>query len=363
MRKLLVILFFIGLLPSLLAQNPHGDNLKIDCASCHSPAGWEIDAAYWNSLDPDKPLTVNAQGVVIEKARFHHGKTGFALKGQHAVVDCRGCHDKLVFSDVSPACISCHTDVHQQTVGADCSRCHNSSNWLVDNITELHQENGFPLLGMHAMANCTDCHKSETYLRFDRIGNDCVTCHIEDYSATTAPDHKVAGYSTTCSDCHDQAGPDWMWRAGAGNHLFFPLTKGHQIDDCTQCHIGGNFTNTPTDCFACHESDFRSTVSPDHETGNFPTDCKICHTTEPGWNATAFTQHDQTYFPIFSGKHEGEWNQCTDCHTTAGDFKAFSCVDCHEHNNAGQLANEHDDVSGYSFSSSACYNCHPKGSE
>jgi formate-dependent nitrite reductase cytochrome c552 subunit len=47
----------------------------------------------------------------------------------------------------------------------------------------------------------------------------------------------------------------------------------------------------------------------------------------------------------------------------AGDYKAFSCVDCHEHNNAGDVADEHRDVAGYQYSSNACYSCHPKGGE
>jgi hypothetical protein len=355
MRSLLVIILFLGFVASVMAQSPHGADLKIDCASCHSSAGWEIDANYWRNR-----TLVNPQAGT-SKQWFDHEKTRFDLKGQHAVVDCKSCHESLVFSEVSSNCIACHTDVHQQSVGVDCARCHSSANWLVDNITELHQQNGFPLFGNHAVVDCNACHRSETALRFDRIGNQCVDCHLDNYAATKNPNHQAAGYSTNCVECHDAAGRDWFWTAGGANHLFFPLTKGHQIDDCTKCHIGGNFVNTPTDCFACHEMDFRATTSPDHETGNFPTDCRACHSTDPGWNATDFTQHDQSYFPIFSGRHEGEWNQCTECHTTAGDFKAFSCIQCHEHNNAGNLANEHDEVSGYSYTSSACYNCHPKG--
>jgi hypothetical protein len=107
--------------------------------------------------------------------------------------------------------------------------------------------------------------------------------------------------------------------------------------------------------------DYKATSNPNHQLANFSTDCKICHTTNPGWDAGNFTQHDQSFFPIFSGKHEGEWSQCSECHTTPNDYKAFSCTDCHEHNNAGSLANKHNDVSGYSFSSTACYSCHPKG--
>lgn len=345
-------IIFLGLAANLFAQSPHGEDLKINCAACHSPAGWEIGADFWKNSEPQKPGA---------EPRFDHSTTRFELNGQHEKTDCRTCHETLVFAKAASDCISCHTDFHQQTVGRDCARCHDSDNWLVDNITELHIENGFPLFGQHRVADCNACHFSESGLRFDRIGNDCINCHLENYMATTSPDHRAAGYSTDCVMCHDVAAPDWLWSAGAANHLFFPLTGGHEINDCSRCHVNGVFQGTPTDCFACHEKDFQATTSPDHETGNFPTDCKICHTTDPGWNAGNFTQHDQLYFPIFSGKHEGAWNQCSECHTTAGDFKAFSCTDCHEHNNANDLADEHNDVSGYSFSSAACYSCHPKG--
>ncbi|MEK7257266.1 MAG: hypothetical protein AAB316_21105, partial [Bacteroidota bacterium] len=334
MRHLTILLFLFLLLATAFAQNPHGTSLKIDCAACHSPDGWKITAETWQQ--PVPPTSTASQ-------RFTHDQTDFPLTGKHASVDCRDCHQSLVFEEAQPDCISCHTDLHQMTVGKDCARCHSTSHWLVDNISELHFDNGFPLLGNHAVADCRDCHVSETALRFNRIGNDCLNCHLDEFQATAAPDHEAAGYSMDCTICHDFASPSWQWTGGAGNHGFFPLTKGHQIEDCNRCHIGGDFTNTPTDCFACHQDDFQATTSPDHEAGNFPTDCSICHTTDPGWQATDFKQHDQLYFPIFSGKHNGEWNECTDCHTTPGDFKAFSCIDCHEHDDPGDLANEHDE--------------------
>lgn len=347
MRKILFVILSLGFIASLAAQSPHGPALKIDCAACHSSEGWEIDAGYWST--PDPPRSAKAQEDASDIQRFKHSQTNFDLKGQHAEVDCRACHETLVFSEASSACVSCHTDIHQQTAGADCARCHNASNWLVNDIAEIHLENGFPLLGMHAITNCTDCHRSETALRFDRLGQECINCHQEDYLATTTPNHKAAGYPTNCEQCHDQASPDWLWSEGKGGHLFFPLTKGHQVDDCMQCHTGGNFLNTPTDCFSCHEVDYQSTNDPDHEAVNFPTDCAICHSTDLGWPANNYTEHDQAYFPIFSGKHKNKWDQCTDCHTTAGNYMEFNCIICHDdahHQDQGNIG---------------CFECHPKG--
>lgn len=344
-----------------MAQQPHGEAMRIDCAACHRPEGWEIPGDRW-APEP-RGGRQEAEKAFLEDGKFRHSQTGYTLEGRHAQVDCRDCHASLKFEEASPSCNTCHTDLHQMTVGDDCARCHTTDHWLVEDIMGLHVQNGFPLLGQHAVADCRDCHRSETVLRFDRIGNDCVNCHLADYQSTTSPDHAAAGYSLACLDCHDMAAAGWQWSSGAANHLFFPLTGGHAINDCNQCHQNGNFIGTPRECVACHLDDFQTAESPDHVANNFPTDCTACHNTDPGWQAADFSQHDQLYFPIFSGTHSGEWNQCSECHTTAGSFKQFSCIDCHEHNNAGRLADEHDEVSGYIFSSQACYACHPKGRE
>ncbi len=354
MHRLSQIVICLWFSTSLFSQNPHGSAFKINCAACHTAETWTIPTDFWQ-----KPTKNTKKSTDLP--RFDHASTGFELSGQHEKVSCTACHQNLEFSSTQSTCISCHTDVHQQSVGVDCKRCHDANSWLLNDLREIHLQNGFPLLGSHRLADCKDCHFSETALRFDRIGNDCVNCHLDKYQATTAPNHAAAGYSTNCADCHDLTLPDWHWQAGAANHLFFPLTGGHQINDCTKCHLGGNFTNTPTDCVACHQANYQATTSPNHVASGFSTDCKTCHTTDPGWSAGNFTQHDALYFPIFSGRHDGAWSQCNECHTTPNDYKSFSCTDCHHHNNAGNLADKHSDVGGYSHSSTACYSCHPKG--
>ncbi|HAD12681.1 MAG TPA: hypothetical protein DCF33_09615 [Saprospirales bacterium] len=196
----------------LTAQNPHGPALKIDCAACHTSSGWEIASAYWKSFDPDKPEISKMTGMVLpfDTMRFHHGKTKFPLTGQHAAVDCRACHQTLIFSEAEGSdCISCHEDMHQQTVGTDCSRCHSTANWMLDDVGGLHQQNGFPLQGVHQKVDCNQCHQSASALQFERLGNQCVDCHLQDFQTTTQPDHKKAGFSTDCQECHDLTTPGW----------------------------------------------------------------------------------------------------------------------------------------------------------
>jgi hypothetical protein len=318
-----------------VGQSPHGADFNINCSDCHTSADW---------------LTMR------KDMAFDHDTTLFALDGRHAVVDCRSCHSSLVFSEAKSECITCHTDIHQQTVGQDCARCHTANNWLVDNISELHQNNGFPLVGAHASASCFDCHVSESDLRFDRIGNDCISCHLDDYNATTQPNHQANGFSTNCSECHDVNLIDWS--TDKVIHDFFPLTKGHEIMDCARCHTGGTYQNTPTDCIACHQADFQNAQSPNHVLAGFVTDCKACHTTDPGWMPAAYLEHDVNYFPIYSGKHAGTWTACVDCHANASNYAEFTCTSCHLNPETNDF---HTTVSGYAYESSACLACHPTG--
>ncbi len=245
------------------------------------------------------------------------------------------------------------------TVGNDCARCHTPANWLVDNITELHQENGFPLLGAHASISCTDCHTSATTLEFNRIGNDCINCHIDDFNATTNPNHQDAGFSTDCAACHRPDAFDW---GGADNidHSFFPLTAGHDISDCTQCHTSGDFSSTSPECVSCHLNDFENTLEPRHEPAGFSNDCTQCHTTDVGWMPANYADHDALHFPIYSGSHEGEWMKCTDCHDNNSDYSSFTCINCHINPETDE---EHNGVGGYIYENTACLACHPTGDE
>jgi len=436
MYRLSPIILLLGLTINLFAQNPHGADFKMDCADCHTSDGWEIPAEFWKNNTPTKQINseTTVQESSLSSRHFDHNATKFSLLGQHYIVDCRGCHQSLVFSEARTECVSCHTDMHSQTVGADCDRCHNSENWLVDDITQLHYDNGFPLLGAHAISSCYDCHKSASELRFDRIGNDCINCHLDEYSASTNPNHTNAGYSTNCIECHSINGFDWSTENI--NHEFFPLTKGHEIENCAKCHTSGDYNNTSTDCLSCHQADYNASINPSHQNQNFPTDCASCHTTEPEWNPASFTDHnnyyalngahanisndcatchngdysttpntcvgchldnynntnnpnhssaqfptdceschsendwepstfdhDGQYFPIYSGKHREAWNQCVECHTIAGNFSTFSCIDCHEHSNQASLNDKHSEISDYSYTSLSCFTCHPTGND
>ena len=336
--KFLLLIYLVFTSNWVFSQNPHGDKLERDCKSCHSSGDWTFNS---------NPL------------KFSHDSTSFRLEGSHKVADCKDCHSNLVFEDAETTCISCHLDVHGQSTGNDCTRCHNSDTWSVSNIPELHEENGFPLVGAHQSLSCENCHLSDNQIKWERIGNECVTCHSDDYSNSTNPDHTSAGFSTDCLDCHDPFSQTW----GNGTfHLSFPLTQGHSINDCAACHDVNNFAAASPDCISCHQEDFNSTTIPNHNTSGFSLECTLCHDTN-AWFPADFSEHDDLFFPIFTGKHAEEWESCTDCHTTQGNFTSFSCIECHEHSNNTEVSDDHENVSGFQFESNACYSCHPTGQD
>jgi len=338
MRRLSSVILFVVLAFSLYAQSPHGAQLSIPCADCHNPNGWKLVAGTYT---------------------FNHNSTKFPLVGQHEEIDCKMCHASLVFSKADPLCMSCHEDMHFQTVGFECGRCHTPNSWIVNNTTELHQQSRFPLVGAHLTAECVQCHPSASLLRFEPLGVECVDCHEADYLATTNPNHVEGNFSTNCQECHSMN--SFTWGSSDFNHSFFPLTQGHAINDCSKCHTNGDYSNTSSECVSCHQTDYNQTDNPNHNSLNFSTTCNECHTTAPGWSPAKYTEHDAQYFPIYSGKHNNEWNTCTDCHANPSDYASFTCISCHEHNQS-DTDKEHDEVGGYIYNSTSCYECHPTGS-
>ncbi len=335
-RLPLIILILLGCL-SVFAQTPHGDELKIDCAQCHNSDSWLMN---------------------YETIQFNHNITDFKLEGAHDQTNCTECHTSLIFDEAPSQCASCHEDIHSMSVGNDCVRCHTSQTWLVDNIPELHEENGFPLIGAHSTLSCVDCHLSETNLRFDRIGNECINCHKEDYINTQSPNHESSGFGTDCIDCHNPLGIGW--ETDFVDHDFFPLTLGHDIQDCNQCHFSSDFSDISSECISCHQNDYNESTNPNHQTLNFTIDCVVCHTTDPDWMPARFDDHDAQFFPIYSGEHKGEWDDCIDCHTNPNNYSEFTCTTCHSNPETDE---NHNGISGYFYEDNACFACHPTGSK
>jgi hypothetical protein len=213
----------------------------------------------------------------------------------------------------------------------------------------------FPLAGGHSISDCFACHEQGE--GFGGLSNECYSCHQQDYETVSDPNHVLANFPTDCSQCHTIN----VWIPANFDHRVtaFPLTGKHMTVDCSQCHSSG-FAGTPTGCFSCHEDDYNNTTNPNHISAQFPTSCDDCHSTI-AWQPATF-DHDGLYFPIYSGKHNEEWNDCIDCHNVPSNYSVFTCIDCHEHNRQ-DMDDEHSGVSGYMYASTECLACHPDGSE
>jgi Zn finger protein HypA/HybF involved in hydrogenase expression len=197
------------------AQCHVGGNYNITspaCVSCHQTdfngttnpdhraAGFPTDCSQCHS-------TVNWSG-----ASFNHATTGFALTGAHAAAQCAQCHVGGNYTNVSPACVSCHqtdyngtTDPPHATAGfpTDCSQCHSTATWA--GATFDHDAAYFPIYsGRHKgkWDACSTCHtNSANYTVFS-----CFGCHPHDDQAGTDSHHQgQSGYryeSTSCYRCH-----------------------------------------------------------------------------------------------------------------------------------------------------------------
>ncbi len=318
------------------AQNPVHTTAGIstECETCHETTAWA-------------------------PSKFDHTTTtGFELSNGHSGKQCSECHTGTT-ANASSDCVSCHQQNYNNAKDhvasnfpTDCTQCHNNSNWA--DATFDHNTTNFPLTGSHVATECSACH-TDGYAGTTSL---CSGCHQSNYNTTSNPNHTSLGFSTSCGDCHT-TNPDWKPAAFSNHNDYYALNGAHATvaSDCYLCH-SGNYTNTPNTCFGCHSNDYNNTTDPAHATAQFSTDCITCHT-EKAWKPSTF-DHDNQYFPIYSGEHKGEWNSCTDCHTQAGNYAVFSCLNCHEHN-LTDMADEHKGVNGYVYNSTNCLTCHPNG--
>jgi hypothetical protein len=304
-----------------------------DCSTCHNTSSW---------------LT----------ATFNHNLTKFPLTGAHVNVACTQCHVGGQFSSTPTDCNSCHNKDFQATnnpphVSAgfptDCSVCHSTASWA--GATFDHSKTAFPLTGAHTSLTCNSCHASG---KFVGLSTACVSCHLANFQGAKNPDHVAAGFPTDCQVCHNTSA--WMPSSFDHSKTAFPLTGAHTTVACSNCHVNGQYASTPTDCYSCHKAAYQSTTDPNHVTAAFPTTCQTCHNTT-AWTGATF---NHTWFPIYSGTHQGKWTTCADCHANSANYASFTCTSCHTHNQTDTDAH-HRNVRNYVYSSPNCYSCHPSG--
>lgn len=201
-------------------------------------------------------------------------------------------------------------------------------------------------LALVVLASCMQSHGDRMEVRSE----DCATCHLDDFDATSQPPHRTNAFPETCGDCHENT--NWQ-PALEGLHPLepaFPLTgKPHANIKCLGCHELGNGpskSGANTNCVQCHPS---STTMFDQHDGAKSTQgvafeysaavknfCFSCHPTG------RITRHVPTN--PFRLPHHGSY--CVDCHDrTLGDINNAmnsTCLrsGCHS---LQKMDNEHDE--------------------
>jgi hypothetical protein len=231
------------------------------CEMCHD----EVD---WNNATFD-----------------HNTSTSFPLRGAHQPLECTQCHTQG-YAGTNKACVACHLKDYTATTNpahtaakftTTCETCHDEVDWNNGKF-EHNTATSFPLNGAHKPLQCNQCHTQG----YEGTNTACVSCHLDDYSATTNPAHATARFPTTCQSCHTET----AWTPTTFNHdvANFPIYSGKhrgKWSTCTQCHINAsNFS--VFSCLTCHEHNKSSMDEKHHEVGGYSynsNSCLNCHPT------------------------------------------------------------------------------------
>ncbi|MBI2374621.1 MAG: hypothetical protein HYV07_11555 [Deltaproteobacteria bacterium] len=351
-----------------------------ECARCHAHS-----EAHCGQFGLENCQRCHVRGG-DRTSRFDHDLTRFPLTGAHKKVECEKCHlparlgasDRcraaIKYAGQDPECAACHNDVHNGTLGKDCTKCHSPGRDFRSLVFDHNQDTKFPLTGFHQLVECAECHPKsasrtsqnlqtttlngkkelteEARRDFDVADVRCVGCHKEDDA------HKLK-LGDDCAKCHETTGG-----APKFDHdIFtkFPLGGVHARIECARCHfiadpstkkgekvlvavappgaqLDFEFQVGGKECRSCHPDPHRVRES---------LDCGRCHHLA-GWSAPDRNgYHERAGFALNgahtvlacqlchdgSGRLTGRGESCGRCHVQddahAGSFGG-DCGQCHE---------------------------------
>jgi hypothetical protein len=235
------------------------DKIPKDCNGCHAPD--DSHAARFGAKcetchDNDK----------WRPTEYDHAKEAkFPLHGAHAKIGCHVCHTAVVADQkLAKDCVGCHRseDPHRGKLTSGCETCHGETSWVADVVFD-HDLTKYPLLGLHRVVSCAQCHAT---LAFDRAPGTCVECHSHD-------DVHKGGLGKKCETCHSTNGwSQWVFDHAKDAH--FPLLGAHAKLQCAGCHheAPGTVKMSQT-CVACHHKD-------DRHLGEYGGQCDRCHSND-----------------------------------------------------------------------------------
>jgi len=308
------------------------------CLACHTKINQDIvnKTGFHNSLSNKEkqqcPLCHSdhkGRGFDItslDRDHFDHSKTDFKLEGIHQRLSCGDCHKptaKLVDKSVNKlvnttlekngltekegafhltlktdTCLTCHADQHKTKLDTQCTKCHNQTNWRVNNFD--HNKTDFVLKGKHQQVACKLCHINDVSVK---IGTQCSNCHL-------SKDKHLGVFGKKCSTCHSEK----TWKNDHYDHFKetkYRLVGKHKNLACASCHKtpiakirkSNNTNSIAKTCNSCHKSD-------DIHAGNNGTNCQKCHNNN-SWKKSTFDHNKDTKFTL-QGTHKKL--HCDACH-------------------------------------------------
>jgi len=223
-------------------DDEHSGRYGRKCQSCHMSRGW------------------------VETRFDHAAKTKFPLRGRHQEAGCSYCHKGDAYKEnLALDCFSCHGqhDVHKGQMGERCEQCHDEDGWG-ERIRFEHDMASFPLIGLHAVTPCEECHLDAA---FKTAASDCSICHKPD-------DVHEQRLGSRCERCHNPNG--WsLWEFDHNVQTEYLLDGSHVGIDCLSCHLreASEGVNMSSMCADCHRAD-------DVHDGQFGRYCDRCHITQ-----------------------------------------------------------------------------------
>jgi hypothetical protein len=223
------------------ADDSHGARFGPKCDDCHETDQWH-------------PVTYD-----------HAAKTHFALVGAHLALDCHTCHTAVAATQkLATDCVGCHRseDPHGGKLKGGCETCHGQTSWRGD-LAFDHDLSEFPILGLHRVVSCAQCHATEAFAATPKA---CVDCHSHD-------DVHKGGLGKNCENCHSPNG--WpLWAFDHAKEAHFALVGAHAKLQCAQCHREPPGTvKMSQQCAACHNKD-------DRHLGQYGAQCDRCHSSD-----------------------------------------------------------------------------------
>ncbi len=251
-----------------------GRHAKLDCSTCHRSGNFKDELPHechgCHKADDAHAARMGAKCETChgneqwKPVDYDHAvKAKFALIGAHAKLGCHVCHTAVVEKQkLESDCVACHRahDPHGGSVQAGCDACHGQQDWHGDLVFD-HELTDFPLLGLHAVVSCAQCHRTQA---FARTPETCGDCHQHD-------DVHRGGLGDKCEGCHTPNG--WgIWEFDHAKQARFALTGAHARLQCAGCHrepLGSKPMRR--ECISCHRQD-------DRHLGAYGPRCERCHT-------------------------------------------------------------------------------------